>query len=115
MVVKVATLSLAEGTDVDDLVRIDAHSVQGKTMCHGRDDQPPGILEADEAAIKQVIDCRRQEQSIFTIKTLFVIRIAPGFAMTCTQMGRIVHFALYGSGFRPASHAVCKDLDPGER
>jgi len=58
VIVKVATLSLAEGTHVDDLVRVHAHSVQGGTVCNRRDDQPPGILEADETAIKQVIAAR---------------------------------------------------------
>jgi hypothetical protein len=39
---------------------------------HWGDHQPAGILKADEAAGKQVIDTWRQQQAVFTVEAFFV-------------------------------------------
>ncbi len=49
----------------------------------------PAVFEANEAAVKQMIDGRRQQQTIFPVETLVVGCIAPGLAMTSHQMDRV--------------------------
>jgi hypothetical protein len=46
-------------------------------MDHRRDPQLTGILNADKAAIEQVIDARRQQQPILPVETLIVRRVSP--------------------------------------
>jgi hypothetical protein len=41
-------------------------------MGHRRDHQPAGILEADEASVKKVIDTGRQQQALFAVEAFLV-------------------------------------------
>ena len=43
-------------------------------------------LEGDESPVEEVIDGRREEQSVLSIETLIVRRIAPGFAVAGPQV-----------------------------
>jgi len=72
MKVQVRFLPFGESADVYSAVRVNAHPFEGRPVGDRQDHQPSGILEADEAAIKQVIDTGRQEQAVFTVEALFV-------------------------------------------
>src|SRR6516225_9605215 len=58
-------------------------------MGDGRQNQPAVILKADEAAVKQVVDARRQKKPVLAVDALFVAGIAPRFAVTGYQMDRV--------------------------
>jgi hypothetical protein len=48
---------------------------------HRRHEQPAVGFERDEAAIEQVIDRRREQQSVLAVEALGVAAIAPRFAV----------------------------------
>jgi hypothetical protein len=51
-----------------------------------RQNQCSVILKADEAAVEQVIDTRRQQQAILAIQSLVIAGIPPRLAVTGDQM-----------------------------
>src|SRR3546814_1025949 len=55
-------------------------------MGNRRDYGLSGVIKSNKAAIEQVVHAGRQQQAIFTIQTLFIISVAPGFAMAGSQM-----------------------------
>jgi hypothetical protein len=54
--VQESALPFGEAADVDDLFRLHAHSLKRRTVSDWRDNQRAGIIETDEAAVKQVVD-----------------------------------------------------------
>lgn len=52
-------MTAGEASDIDDVVRVDPHPLEGWAVSDRRDDESAVVLEADEAAIKQMIDARR--------------------------------------------------------
>jgi len=72
MKAQVPPLPVTESADVDDASRLETHSFQRGQVGHGRDHQSAGIFEADEAAMKQVIEARGQQQAVLTIEAFFV-------------------------------------------
>ena len=60
MVIEELLLSFREGSNGHDSVRFDPHSIQRWRMGNGRNDQYTGIFEADEPAIKKVVNRGRQ-------------------------------------------------------
>ena len=88
---EIATLPLSERTDVDASRRVYSHAAQRRQVRHWRNQDVTIVLEADEPAIKQVIDTRRQEQPIFAIQALVITRVTPRFAMTRPQMLNAIH------------------------
>ena len=59
----------------------DPHALQRRLVRDRRHDQRAVVLEADEAAIEQVIDTGRQEQAVLTVQPLSIARVAPRLAM----------------------------------
>ncbi len=55
-------------------------------MGHGGDNKFTVVFESNKSSVEQVIDRRRQQQSVFAVEALFVIGISPGFAVTSTQV-----------------------------
>jgi hypothetical protein len=76
--VKVEKLSLAlcESPDVDDALRLDAHTLERKPVGDRRHDEVTGIREADEAPVEQMVDAGRQQEPILSIEALFIRRPA---------------------------------------
>ena len=54
-------LAFGKAADVYEALRLDAHSLEGRLVSDRGDDEFPGILEADEAPVEQVIDAGRQQ------------------------------------------------------
>jgi hypothetical protein len=54
-------LTACERADTKVLGRIDPHSLKRGVMRNWRDNRSPVVFKADEAAIEQVIDARRQQ------------------------------------------------------
>src|SRR5262249_7433526 len=81
--VKVEEPALAgrKAADVDEPVGLNAHAFQRRRVRHGRDDQDARVLEADEAAVEQVVDGGRQQQSVFAVQPLLVRAVAPRLAV----------------------------------
>ena len=61
MKVQICALALTETADVKNMARFDAHPFEGRAVCNRRNNQVAGILEADEATIKQMIDARSEQ------------------------------------------------------
>src|SRR5450631_513779 len=70
-------------------------------MGHRRHQDIPVVLEADEAAIEEMVGIGREEQAILSIEALLVARVPPRLAVACTQM-------LFARDARDAARA----LDP---
>ena len=60
-------LPRGEAADVDDIGRVDPHPLQRRRVSHRGHNERAVVLKPDEAAIKEMIDARRQEQSILTV------------------------------------------------
>ena len=58
-------MSASEDAGVNDVRRVDAHSMERWSMCDRRDDEPAVIFESDKATVEEMIDALRQKQSIF--------------------------------------------------
>ena len=72
MKIQVQALSLGETTDIDPTPRLDTHPLKRRHVGYRGDDQAACILEADEAAIKQVINTGCQQQAVFTVEAFFI-------------------------------------------
>ena len=92
-------LAAGEPAHVDDLCGVDAHSLKRGTMSDRGNDEPAVVFEADEAAIEQMVDARRQQQSVLAVQSLLVGRVAPRLAMARDQMNRIFDAGDPASGF----------------
>src|SRR5450631_4862554 len=55
-------------------------------MGHRRHQDIPVVLEADEAAIEEMVGIGREEQAILSIEALLVARVPPRLAVACAQM-----------------------------
>ena len=86
MEVEKPPLALGESADVNDLLRLDAHSLKGRPVSDRGHDEVAGILEADEAPVEQVVDAGRQQQSILPIEALVIRRVPPGLAVACHKV-----------------------------
>ena len=62
-----AFLATTETTNVSRLSRIEAHPEKRLAMGDRRDDDITVVLEADEAAVEEVIDGWRQEESVLAV------------------------------------------------
>jgi hypothetical protein len=85
MVIEELLLSFREGSNVHDSVRFHSHSIQRWSMGNGRNDQYTGIFEADEPAIKKVVNRGSQKKSVLPVKPFLIIGISPRFAMAGSQ------------------------------
>jgi hypothetical protein len=57
---KKRSLAFGEGSDIDRPFSFHAHSLQGGLVRDGREDKSSGILKADKAAVKQMVNARGQ-------------------------------------------------------
>lgn len=88
MVIQKMLLTHREIADVNHSVGCHFHSVQRRRMSDRRSDQRAGILEADGAAIEQMIHRRRQEKPVLTIQTFFICGIPPRLTVTRSQVAK---------------------------
>ena len=83
---EIAPLSLSKRTDVDANRRVYSHSPHRRQMRHRRNQNVTIVFEANEPAIKQVVDAGRQKQTILAIQALVIAGVTPRFAMTRPQV-----------------------------
>jgi hypothetical protein len=72
MKVHVWSLPFSKPADVGDASGVDAHALEGRPVGDRRNGELAGLLKADEAWIKQVIDARCQQQVVFAVEAFFV-------------------------------------------
>jgi len=89
MIIQEPPLAFAEWADIDNAISLYAHPVQGMMIGDWRDDEPTVVLEADKSSVEQVIDARRQQQSILAVQAFFVVRVSPRLAVARPQVGEI--------------------------
>jgi hypothetical protein len=65
-------LTGGERADVDGLSGVDTHPKKRGAIRDGRNDKRAVIFETDKSAIEQVVDARREQQSVFAIQTFVV-------------------------------------------
>jgi hypothetical protein len=67
--VKVEELLLAAGepSDINNPRGVDAHSLERGTMSDRREYELSAVFEANEPAIEEMINARREEQAIFAV------------------------------------------------
>lgn len=61
MKVQEFALTVRKRADVDNVLRLDAHSTQRRPVRDRRNDQIARVLKSDEASIKQMINAGRQQ------------------------------------------------------
>jgi hypothetical protein len=98
-------LAACERANIDGLSRIDSRALKRWTMRNRRNNQSPAILKPYETAIKQVIDARRQQQSVLAVQSFLIGRVAPRLTMARDQMNGIFHTCDPASGL-DLSHPV---------
>ena len=91
MEVEKLLLAACERANIDGLGRINPHSRKRRMMSNRKNNQPTVVFKADEAAIEQVIDARRQQQSILAVQTFLISRVAPWLTMARDEMNGIFH------------------------
>jgi hypothetical protein len=86
--VEVQELLLAAGepSHVNNPYGVDPHSLERRTMSNRRNYELSVVLEADKAAIKEVINAWRQKQAILTVQPLIISRVSPRLAVTGYQV-----------------------------
>jgi hypothetical protein len=84
-------LTACERADIYVLGRIDPHSLKRGVMRYWRNNQSPVVFKPDEAAIEQVVDARRQQQSVLAVQSFLIGRVAPWLTMARDQMNGIFH------------------------
>ena len=75
-----------------------------------RDDEPTIVFEADEPAIKQMIDTRREQQPVLAIEPFFVRRVAPWLAVARHQMNGVFYTGNTAVSLDPAHALLEKPL-----
>jgi len=60
-------LAAAESSNIDNPRGVDPHPLKRGSMSYRGDDELSAVLEADEPAIKEMIDARRQKQAILAV------------------------------------------------
>ncbi len=84
-------LTACESADIYILGRIDPHSLKRGVMRNWRNNHLTVVFKNDEAAIEQVVDARRQQQSVLAVQS-FIGRVAPWLSNgSGDQMNRIFH------------------------
>src|SRR5450755_5015968 len=91
-------LTACERADINGPGRIDPHSLKRLVLSNRRNNQPPVVFKADEAAIEKVIYARRQQQSVLAVQSFLISRVAPWLTMTRDQMNGIFHTCDPASG-----------------
>ena len=89
MKIKKCPLALRELTDIDGCLGVDAHAFERGMMSHRRNDQRAGVFKADESAVEQMIDRRREKKPVLAIQSLFVRGVPPRFAVAGDQVYRV--------------------------
>src|SRR6266581_4734059 len=84
-------LTACERANIDSPDRIDPHALKRWLMCNRRNNQPPVVFKAYEATIEQVIDARRQQQSVLAVQSFLIRRVAPRLTMARDQMNGIFY------------------------
>lgn len=82
-------LTAGEASHVDSNCGVDAHSLERRTMRDRRDDERDVVFEPYKSTIEEVINSRGQQQSVFTVESFFVVRVAPRLAMARDQVNGI--------------------------
>jgi hypothetical protein len=72
MKVQEMLLTAGEPSHIDNPCSVDAHSLERRTMSNRRDDELSVVLEADEPAIEEMINARRQKEAVLAVQPLFV-------------------------------------------
>ena len=73
MIVEKSPLTVGEGAHIDRLLSLNTHAAQGLLMRDRGNYRPASILEADKAAIEQMIDRRGQQQPVLPIQSFLVV------------------------------------------
>jgi hypothetical protein len=84
-------LTACERADIYVLGRIDPHSLKRGVMRYWRNNQSPVVFKPYEAAIEQVVDARRQQQSVLAVQSFLIGCVAPWLTMARDQMNGIFH------------------------
>ena len=58
-------------------------------MCDWRNDKSAVVFKTNEPAIEQMVDARRQQQSVLTVQPLLVGGLTPRLAVARNQMNEI--------------------------
>jgi hypothetical protein len=95
------SLPFGEGTDIEELLRFNAHSLEGWSMCYRRDDQVSGVFETDESAVEKVVDAGSQKQAILSVQALFIRGVTPGFAVAGQEVTQITDSGDPATVFNP--------------
>jgi hypothetical protein len=61
MKVEEVFLALRKGTDINQPFGFDSHPLEGRLMCYRREDQLPGVLKSNEAAVEQMVNAGCQK------------------------------------------------------
>lgn len=65
-------MALGESADVDDVLRLDAHTLERRPVSDRGADKGAGIFKTDEAPIKQVTDAGSQQNSVLYVEKFSV-------------------------------------------
>lgn len=69
------------------------------------------IVESNKPPIKEVIDTRRQEQSVLAVEPFFVRRVTPRLAVACDEVDRVIDARNPTVRLNPA-HSIPKEPLP---
>jgi hypothetical protein len=107
VVIEEFPLPFREHAHIHLSVRLDPHLQQRRPIRHRRDDQVAAVLERDEAFVEEVIDRRRQQQSVLAVEALFIGAVAPRFGMARDQVLQPLHLR-HATGALDALHIGAK-------
>src|ERR1700730_642047 len=91
-------LTVSERANINSPGRIDPHAPKRGVIRNRRNNQPPVVFESDESTIEQVIDARRQQQSVLAVQSFLIGCVAPRLTMARDQMNGIIYTCDPASG-----------------
>jgi len=65
-------LTAGELANVHRIRCVDAHALERWPVRDRRNDELARVLKTDESAVEEMIDARREQQSVFAVEPLFV-------------------------------------------
>lgn len=69
---EIPTLALGKPANVDCLLGLNPHPLERGKVRDAGDDQLAGILEPDEATVKQMVDAGSEQQAVLPIQPFLV-------------------------------------------
>src|SRR5260370_27706762 len=80
-------------------------------MCDWRNDKSAVVFKTNEPTIEQMVDARRQQQSVLTVQPLLVGGIAPRLPVARNQMNEIFDACDAAFGL-DLSHSLFETVEP---